>query len=269
MNWKDPPSDPAKNWVNRSLELQINLTCNWQCVSCDAFSQFPISFTKKGTMTQAQIDYFIEEMKSNNAYFGRIRILGGEPTINPLFATIVEKLYKELVPEYIGYLEVITNGTHPEKISPVRALFNKVRVSGEKAKERAHTASLVQSPASLGYEGIICGSPWHCGMSLNYWGYYPCSGGAGVARFHDWAMWARLQLPLSINWKYPEKPTAIRDNWQELQQLCNHCHYALKPEDKIKSGTRDWEKNKPNEENQKLLDAWLAGKLPMWYTYGK
>ena len=236
--------------------------------NCDSFSQFPLPFTKRGTMTMDQIDHFIKEMQENNAYIGRIRFVGGEPTTNRMFAEIVSRIYKGLVPEFIGCLEVITNGTHLEVVKPVRQLLSKVRVSGEAAKDKAHTASLVHSPASLGYQGTICGSPWHCGISLNYWGYYPCSGGAGLARFRDWGEWQRTKLPLSVNWTYPEKPTAVRDNWPDLQLLCNHCHYALNPADKIKSGTRDWSKNKPNEENQKLLDAWMAGKLPSWKVYG-
>ncbi len=66
-------------------------------------------------MSFAQIGHFVGEMKTANAYFGRIRILGGEPTINPKFAEICALLHKELVTTgHVGVLEVITNGSNPE-----------------------------------------------------------------------------------------------------------------------------------------------------------
>jgi hypothetical protein len=267
MNWKDPPADPSKNWINKSLELQANLTCNWTCISCDQFSQFPMfSFIKRGSMTMHQIDHFAREMIENNAYIGRIRIVGGEPTVNKMFGEIVRTLHEALVPEHIGFIEVVTNGTHPEIILPVREFLNKVRVSGEAAKQKSHTASLVHSPASLGYQGIICKAPWHCGISLNHWGFFPCSSGAGLARFHNWMFWAKLNLPLS---KELGNATAVWDNWPDLQDLCNHCCYALKPEDKIKSGTSDWSKNTPSPENQKLIDEWKSGFARDWPVYGQ
>lgn len=268
MSWKDPPADPSKNWINKSLEIQINLTCNWRCISCDSFSQHPFPFTKRGTMTMPQISRFCEEMIAANAYFGRVRILGGEPTINKNFKQFVEYLRWSLVPSYVGRLEVITNGTHPEIIAEAKPYIDRVRVSDAADKEKHHTATLIHSPESLGYAGKICSSPWHCGISLNYWGYFPCSSGAGLSRFRDMMEWQRLSLPLSVNWKYPQKPTAVRDNWPNLQELCNHCYHGLRDEHKIKSGATDWDRNKPSPENQKLLDDWLGGKQPNWPVYG-
>ena len=264
MDWKAPPLDPAKRWLNKSLELAINLFCSWQCHACDAFSQFPtISIVRRGTMTISQIEHFVAEMKEANAYFGRIRILGGEPAINPKLPQIAELLHRELVQKgHVGRLEIITNGDHMEKLTPaVRQYLEKVRVSGEAAKQAAHVANLVHSPKSLGYIGKQCGQPGHCGWALNYWGYYPCSSGAGLSRFHDWQNWQRLKLPVSL-----------KETWPDLVDLCQHCYHALRPEDKIKCGTGmqpgQAELNKPSPENQALLDSWLAGRQPTLAVYG-
>lgn len=263
MNWKEPPADGSKMWLNKSLEMQIILACNWHCIACDQGSQFSsFDFIKKGTMTVDQMWHFIKEMKSANAYLGRIRILGGEPTVHPKFKEIVELLHAKLVPTHVGQLEVVTNGSHPERIQSVRHLI-KPRVSGESQKQSAHVANLVNTPASLGYEGRMCSAPWHCGISLNYWGYFPCSAGAGIARFEDWMKWQRLTLPTCVN-----PCNAVRETWPDLQELCNRCYHALRDEDKVKCGTSDKSKNAPGSHIRGSLNAWASGKKAGWQAYG-
>ena len=261
MSWKDP-APPNRRYIHRSLELQINLYCNWTCVSCDSFSQFPqLPFTKAGVFDLGQVRTFIGEMHAANGWIGRIRILGGERTVNPRFALIVEVLKTEVVERgHVGELEVITNGSHPEKIAPVKHLLNRVRVSGEARKNNEHVANMIHSPRSLGYEGKVCSAPYHCGWSLNHWGFFPCSAGAGLARFlDDVPRWQRTSLPLG-------KTLEI---WPDLTDLCGDCYHSLKPEHKIKSGTSDPSRNQPNDENAKRLGEWHSGKQMDWPVYGQ
>ena len=261
MNWKLPKV--GKLNVNKSIEIQLMLLCNWSCQACDVFSQFPqIKWVRNATLTLGQIDKFIGEMRDHDAYIGRIRLVGGEPTLHPKFAEIVDTLYAALVPEYIGRIEVVTNGSHLEKIAPVKSLISKVRVSNESDKQRSHVANLVTTPAEQGYEGKMCSAPWHCGFSLNYYGYFPCSSGAGIARMRDWMAWQRLELPVA----------GIMKTWPDLQQLCNHCYHGLKPEHKVRCGTGKEPGqellNIPSADAQAHLDPWLAGKKPDWKIYG-
>lgn len=261
MNWK--ASKPGKLNINKSMELQLMLLCNWHCQACDQHSQFPqIAFVRRATMTMEQIEKFIGEMRDADAYIGRIRLVGGEPTLHPKFAEIVDVLYAALVPEYIGRIEVVTNGSHLEKIAPVKSLIGKVRVSDENDKQRTHVANFVTTPAERGYEGKMCSAPWHCGFSLNYYGYFPCSSGAGIARMKDWMVWQRLMLPIPN----------VRETWPDLQQLCNYCYHGLRPEDKVRCGTGllpgQELLNVPSAVQQAELDPWLAGKKPTWSVYG-
>lgn len=264
-HWKLPPLDPEKKWLNRSIELQILLACNWRCIGCDQGSQFgSFDFVRKGTMTMEQIDHFANEMLTNNAYIGRIRVMGGEPSVHPKFHEILKFLTDKLVNTgHIGRLEIITNGANKEKLNLAKP-FAKVRVSGEEVKQSAHVANLVNTPESLGYEGKICSAPWHCGMSLNFWGYFPCSSGAGISRFEDWMVWQRLTLPTCT------KPcNAVMETWPELQKLCNHCYHALRDSDKIKCGTFNADNNKPGEHIREKIEAWKAGKKVEWSVYGQ
>lgn len=265
MNWKNPPSDPDKLWINPSLEMQILLACNWSCVSCDQGSQFSkFDFVKKGTMTFGQIDHFVREMQEKNAYLGRIRVAGGEPTLHKDFKAIIERLYFGLVlPGHLGQVEVITNGSRVGIAQSVSAIA-RIRYSGEASKQKTHVANLIHTPKSLGYRGTICNAPWFCGISLNYWGYFPCSSGSGIARFQDWMKWQRLELPTK---GAPER--TVQETWPELQDLCDHCYHGLRPEHKIKSGTQDPENNKPGEHIAADISAWDSGKKADWKVYGE
>jgi organic radical activating enzyme len=257
MGWKDPP--PAgKKWLNRSLEIQVMLACNWRCCACDQLSQFPqINFVKRGTMTLAQIERFVAEMKEHNAYFGRIRLVGGEPSLHPKLVEIVQTL-RQLIPEHCHQIELVTNGSHPEKLEPVRKLL-KVRVSNAADKEKHHVANLAATPESKGYAGKRCNSPEHCGWSLSYYGFAPCSAGAGIMRLWDAMEHQRLTLPLAGK---------TNDNWPDIQKLCDKCYHGLRAEDKVRCGMNGVEKNQPEPQTKVVLDSWLSGKQPEWNTYG-
>jgi hypothetical protein len=262
--WKMPPTT-EKLWLNASMELQIILACNWRCVACDQGSQFSsFDFVKKGTMTMEQIQHFIDEMKSKNAYIGRIRVMGGEPTVHPKFDSIMRLLHESLVKtKHVARLEIVSNGSRPEILKTVRSIA-KVRTSGERVKNETHVANLVQTPISLGYQGTVCSAPWHCGFSLNAYGYFPCSSGAGIARFEDWMIWQRTELPTC------ERPgNVVMEAWPDLRQLCDHCYHGLRESDKIRCGTSNETMNKPGKHIAKQIDDWKHGKKVEWKIYGQ
>jgi hypothetical protein len=213
-------------------------------------------------MTIEQIERFVVEMQQANAFIGRCRILGGEPTLHPQLVDIVRLLHRELVEKgHMAGIEIITNGSHPERI----ALINRpvrVRVSGNKDKQKHHVANMLHTPASLGYQGRVCSSPWHCGFSLSRYGFFPCSAGAGIARIMNAMHWQRLTLP-----KTDEPCNAVRHTWPDLCELCSFCYHGLKAEDKIHCGL-DETKNQPGEHIKPALDEWLGGKEPTWQVYG-
>ncbi len=272
-NWKSPPFDSSKMWLNRSLELAVQLLCDWRCCGCNSYSQFPtIGFIRKGTMTLSMIEHFIGEMKEKNAYFGRIRILGGEPTLWGPLPQAAKLLYDELVvPGHIGRLELITNGDHMDKAREVKPWIEKVRVSNESDKIKHHVASMVQTPLSLGYppsEIKPCSQPTFCGVQLSAYGYFPCSGGAGVAKLRDMKKFQRLTLPTC------KKPrNMVAETWPDLAELCGHCMHGLKDEHKIKCGTGmqpgQHALNAPSPEVWEHLGPLLAGKQLDWQLYGQ
>jgi len=231
--------------------------------NCDQFSNLPsISWVRKATMSIAQIENFCEEMRSNNAYVGRIRVVGGEPSIHPQLSGILTRLKSLSNDGHVGQIEIITNGSHKNRVIGFKnqGYIDKVRISDEGDKQKHHTANLVHTPNSLGYEGKMCNAPWHCGISLNYYGYFPCSSGAGLSRLMDNVpTWQRLSLP--------KKP--VLEEWPDLQKLCNFCYHGLRDEDKIKCGTDNYQLNVPGEESWSNLGPWLHGKQQDWTPYAQ
>lgn len=278
MDWKAPPADTTKLWVNKSLEIQILLACNWSCHACDQFSQLTsVAWIKKGTMSLDQINWFAQEMREQNAYIGRVRLVGGEPSLHPKLSAIMGVLNALILDGHLGQLELVTNGSNNLKIQAARVANNnaplKVRTSDENDKQKHHTANMLYTPASLGYDGSICSAPWHCGISLNYYGYFPCSSGAGLARlFDDVPRWQRLALPAGEPGPWGKKLPTVMRTWPDLQQLCNQCYHGLKPEHKVKCGTGQQPGqaalNQPGPAIAPHLDKWLAGQQPDWKVYG-
>lgn len=270
MNWKSPPPDNSKNWINKSLEMQVILACNWSCHACDELSNLHgLPFIKHGAMTVEQVAWFASEIRRARGYFGRLRIIGGEPTLHPKLTEIVSIL-GGLVPAHLFQVELVTNGSKPAIIA-MHANRLKVRVSDEDEKQKYHEANLRATPATLGYRGIPCNSPWFSGMSLNRFGYFPCSAGASAARLRDWMRWQRLTLPLSRNYQWPGLPTAVRDEWPDLADLCTHCYRGLRQADKVHCGTgileADRIKNAPHPEADTMLAEWSSGKPVTWAVY--
>jgi len=251
-------------WVNTSLEIQVMLLCSWNCHACDQFSNLPaIHWVRKATMSMEQIQRFVNEMTENNAYLGRIRLVGGEPTLHPKLPEIVDLLRTLVDQGHVLNLEIVTNGASMEKLTPDLRKKLKIRISNETEKSKTHTANLANTPATLGYADKVvpCNAPGHCGISLNYFGYFPCSSGAGLARLmNDVPRWQRLELP-------KKRPL---EEWSDLKDLCGWCFHALRSEDKVKCGTRNYELNVPHPKMFVELAPWLNGKKTPseWGIYG-
>ena len=195
--WKKPPADPEMLWVNTSLEIQILLQCNFSCAPCDAFSNYHgVHWIKKGTMSLKQIKHFEEEMRDNNAYLGRVRLLGGEPTMHPKLEEICQIMKGLQNDGHIHVVEMVTNASNMEKANEVKKYINKIRRSDLNEKNKTMVANLVHTPKSLGVAPFICSAPRFCGLSLNAFGYFPCSADAGLARLlNDVPRWQRTELP--------------------------------------------------------------------------
>jgi len=263
--WKKGPDKEGMLYVNTSLEVQILLQCNFSCSPCDAFSNYHgVHWIKKGTMTLKQIKHFAAEMRDNNASLGRVRLLGGEPTMHPKLEEICKIMQGLQKDGHVRIVEMVTNASNMEKANEVKPYLNKIRRSDLNEKNKTMVANLVHTPKSLNTKAYICSAPSFCGLSLNAFGYFPCSSGAGLARLlNDVPRWQRTELP--------KKP--FMEIWPDLLDLCSHCYHSLPVEKKqeLKCGPKNYEKNTPNPEMWSYLSQWINGRVTPrdWKVYGE
>jgi len=216
-------------------------------------------------MTVDQIQYFADEMREKQAYFGRIRMLGGEPTLHPKLEEICQILRGLVEDGHIGFLEMVTNASHMEKAAIVKPYQVKIRRSSAAEKDKRMVANLVQVPNTLGIAPKICSAPSYCGLNLNVCGFFPCSAGAGLAKLmSEVPRWQRMSVPT--------RP--FIEEWPDLLDLCGWCFHGISDgaiKETLKCGPANYEKNTPHEAMWKHLAPWLNSKTTPkdWKLYGE
>src|SRR5262249_10986164 len=111
---------PRHRRHRRRLEIDVTWACNLDCDNCNrSCAQAPTA----ERMTLEQIRRFVAETIARGVSWERIRLLGGEPTLHPEFAAIVDVLraYRD-VHSPGRRLEVSTNGHGPR----VRAALDRL-----------------------------------------------------------------------------------------------------------------------------------------------
>lgn len=168
----------------KHLEIEINTSCDMNCVCCDRL----VDQAPGPSMTVAQIQRFVDESLELNWEWTRIHILGGEPTLHPQFREIVEvlKTYREKYPSVL--LRVISNGhgklsLHKEWILDNGIVLN---VETKYGVIPPYFRNVLNAPIDQGSPEIIppCSifGISGCGIGLTRHGYFLCGAGAALAR---------------------------------------------------------------------------------------
>jgi hypothetical protein len=203
--------------LNRTLlqhvQLEITTDCNLACPNCDRVCGLAKSDEH---MTRRQVQEFVEQSLDLGWEWGRIDIIGGEPTLHPHLPEICDIIgrYKEKVPSC--KVRLSSNGTGDKVKAVLKEVPSWVQVrNSQKEKGKPSFDAAQDAPCDNGItHARACSIPWRCGIGLSRYGYFPCGAGASIARVFG--------LPFGIKHLSEVTPEALRDQTQKLCNFCGH-----------------------------------------------
>lgn len=210
------------------IELDITYDCNLKCFHCNrSCTQAPT----QSHMTLEQIKTFVEESIALGKKWQLINVLGGEPTIHPEFAAIIDCLLYEYVipfsPETT--LQVTSNGFGEEVREKLAALPQHANLtvnsnSFKDDKEVPYFTPFNMAPkdeedAATHEYKKGCWVTSYCGIGLNHLGYFACGVAGGIDRV--------LQSNKGIKRLQDVEVALLQEQLQEFCQWCgNFSTYA-------------------------------------------
>jgi len=225
------------------IEIDITYLCNLHCLNCNR----SVSQAREALhMPLSMVAGFVNESIKRGKRWRRVRVLGGEPTLHPQFAKVVEELlrYKRWHPDCI--VEVVTNGYGPEVNRALAALPPDVMIDNS---QKTTPIQPTFGPFNLAplddhkYRNADfsngCAVLRDCGMGLTPLGYYPCAVAGGIDRI----LGARLGVD--------QIPNDGDDMVEAAAKLCGLCgrfrdgHFVpklLRPELRAQRTSPTWAK---------------------------
>jgi hypothetical protein len=216
--WKHAPRFFEWKLDKSAVGIDLTMKCNLSCGNCNRAVGLAPS---DETISVEQVGRFVRESLDGNWNWRRILLAGGEPTLHPRLADLLEALalYKKRHPDcYIG---IVTNGWGERVRSVLSSLpawagvVNSEKVSGT---QRFHTFNV----APVDVEALRnddfsrgCFTIEYCGMALTRYGYYCCAPASAVDRVFGFDLGLKSISAVT--------DAALKD---QLQRLCRYCgHY--------------------------------------------
>lgn len=228
------------HWKVNTKQIQIDITyrCSLACLNCDrSVRQAP----SNEYIPLKKIEKFVDESIKLNWEWRKIDLMGGEPTLHPMFFDVLKIFegYKKVNPKCA--IEISTNGFGKKVNRALSKIPDWVKVVNSRKK------TVVQTFESYNVAPIdmikfknddfskACIITAMCGLGLNRYGFYPCAAGAAVDRVFG--------LDIGI-----KRLSQISDSTlkSQLKLLCRYCgHYKNERfEDRIteEKMSRSWRK---------------------------
>lgn len=225
--------------IGLNFELNITLQCNLKCHNCNRMCNlFP---DRTEHMSLEQIERFIEQVKKAGG-IKKIKVLGGEPLLNPEFEKIYARLVETMEEGYIRSVKLDTNSVIP---LPKLKIVNGVRFLSTRQHRKIHYP-YVWNPQDLNLQTKgPCPNVGVCGVSLDKYGYVPCSPAIMLVRLYGLTHLYKREIPNKF-WGFDE--------------ICKYCICSAPREflnqhcKKLKDMTQ--EEKTPTKSLQEALDKW-------------
>lgn len=180
---------PNMNW----LELDITYVCGMNCRNCNRMTGIAPGRPEED-MTVGQVEKLIEDSVRLRYPWQEWFLVGGEPTTHPDLDAIIERIaaYRATANPILK-LTVATHGFGEytkRRLEELATRFPFLQFLNSKKSGPVHTdfiapciAACDLDPAwarSHVYQG--CSVSGHCGVSMNYQGFYPCAVAGAIDR---------------------------------------------------------------------------------------
>jgi len=202
------------------MEIYLTYGCNLNCLNCDISSRQAPANEK---MSLEQIQKFIDESITAGIKWGKIRIMGGEPTLHPDILAIIKLLirYKR---EYSKdtIIQLITNGYGVQVNKVLEEIPGEVEIeNSKKTDERQLFDTFNIAPVDLlRYKTVDYSNGCYvtdvCGIGLTPFGYYCCGIAGGIDRI--------LGFDLARK-KIPDSGDKMTDQFNVFCRYCGHFKY--------------------------------------------
>lgn len=168
------------------IEIDITYLCNLHCLNCNRSVN-----QARDTMHMPldQVTRFVDDSVARGKRWRRIRVLGGEPTLHPLFQDLMRELLRYRIFHPPCLVEVVTNGYGSRVQRELRALPAEVLIdNSEKTGPLQpsfgpfNLAPVDATAYRFADYGNGCAVLEECGMGLTPMGYYPCAVAGGIDR---------------------------------------------------------------------------------------
>jgi hypothetical protein len=160
-------------------------------------------------MTVAQVEHFVSQCLAAREHVRSVKVVGGEPMLTPDFPAIYDILACGIDAGAFCNVRISTNRARP---IPAFPHHRAIRWMGTDLKRKRHQPYL-WSPVDLGYTVAgPCRMPFRCGISLDAYGYLPCSAAIMIARGFGLEHLYRRELP---------------DGVWGMDELCRHCIHGM------------------------------------------
>jgi len=227
------------NSLIQNVQLEITTACNLACHNCDRNCG---TAKTSELMTVEQIRGFTDESMMAGKKWGRIDIIGGEPTIHQKFWDVLDvlKLYKDWSPR--TKFRMTTNG-HGDFVKNQLVEMEKrgyakwVQIRNTAKLDNVHDFTAVNmAPVDEGVKDVKkCSIPWRCGTALTRYGYFSCGAGASIARVFG--------LDIGIKKLEDYTPENLH---KQMSILCGYCGHSRsrgkEPLVRVQCTSKSWEK---------------------------
>lgn len=207
----------------KRIELELTLRCNLACPTCSRHCNM-YSPCKDTDMNAMQLGRFMSQVETKGDVWDTVAVMGGEPTLHPLFSDVMHALWERLVkPGHVKTLQMWTNGTSVIDLGalPVRYLApdtesvpdGRIHIITADHSTKVHYQALL-APKDTGQVRAECEALGVCGIALNAGGYWPCGPAGAIARLFGWQDAAKAELPNNAG------------DWGDIERFCELCQHG-------------------------------------------